>query len=252
MKDLNQFIKEQIDNDSKYVLTDKTKVIDAIKNSNVLRGSRGADIVSISAFTKKSGKKSASIVYQTYTGSYKICNVSIDDNGNVKKENWQPTGAYSSVDAAKKYVENDDKSISHDWKDEGDNKPSAKSDNSGTGKDFNIVGASAKNIANNISDVLGGSVIGTKKIKVDGVSGVSINAYEIKVGNKTFLIHDGVFKNSYSSAKGYNRSKGFTVTNANGEKPMRYKVNTAGTRFSNAYSTTAGELAKTIQNALLK
>ena len=65
------------------------------------------------------------------------------------------------------------------------------------------------------------------------------------------MIHDGVFKNSYS-AKGYSRSKGFTITNANGENPMRYKVNTAGTRFSNAYSTTAGDLAKTIKNALLK
>lgn len=44
----------------------------------------------------------------------------------------------------------------------------------------------------------------------------------------------------------------FTITNANGENPMRYKVNTAGTRFSNTYSTTAGDLAKTIKNALLK
>lgn len=245
-------VTKKTNNASKPSSSSSTTAIDAIKNSNVLKGSRGAKIASISVVTDKAGKKSASIIYKTYTDSYKICNVDIDKKGNVKKAYWQPTQAYSSIDAAKKYVENDDKSISHDWKDEGSNKSSSvKSDNSGTGKDFNIVGASAKNIADNVSDVLNGSVIGTKKIKIAGVNNVSINAYEVEVGNKTFLIHDGVFKNSYS-AKGYSRSKGFTITNANGEHPIMYKVNSTGTSFSNAFSSTAEDLAKTIKKQFLE
>lgn len=253
-KSIETTVTKKTNNASEPASSSSTTAIDAIKNSNVLKGSRGAKIASISVVTNKAGKKSASIIYQTYTGSYKICDVDIDNKGNVKKKNWQPTNAYSSIDAAKKYVENDDKSISHDWKDEGGNQSSSvKSDNSEKqGKNFNIVGASAKNIADNISDVLNGSVIGAKKIKIAGINNnVSINAYEVKVGNKTFLIHDGVFKNSYG-ARGYSRSKGFTITNADGGKPMTYNVNSSGTRFTNAFSTTAGDLAKTIKKHFLE
>ena len=126
------------------------------------------------------------------------------------------------------------------------NGSTTKSNQGKTGKDFNIVGARAKDVADNVASVLGGKVTGDETVKVSGIPGVTIKAHKITVGNDSFFIHDGVFERSYSQ-KGYARYKGFTVMKSDGSRIMKYKVNSAGTHFTNAYSSNAGELGSHIK-----
>lgn len=197
------------------------------------------------------GDTPATVIYITPTGAYKTVSVTIDAEGKVTKDSgWQSSQAFSSLDDAKSYIEYGRRgrnTFTKKWEDEPGQGSTTKSNKEKTGKDFNIIGASAKDISDNVASVLGGKVTGDEIVKVSGVSGVTIKAYKITVGNDSFFIHDGVFEHSFSP-KRYARHKGFTVMKSDGSRVMKYKVNSAGNRFTNAYSSNAGELGSYIKN----
>ena len=199
----------------------------------------------------RNGNISATVIYQTRNGSYKSVSVNIDAKGKVEKESgWQSSQAFAELDDAKSYVEYGRRGrniFNLKWEDSAGVSSTTKNNQGKTGSGFNIVGARAQDISDNVAEVLGGKVVGDETVKVSGIPGATIKAYKIKVGNDSFFIHDGVFERSYSS-KGYARYKGFTVMKEDGSKIMRYKVNSAGNRFTNALSTTAGELGSYIKN----
>ena len=60
--------------------------------------------------------------------------------------------------------------------------------------------------------------------------------------DKKIYIHDGVYEQSYNS-KGFNPLQGFTIESESGKR-LIYKLNGTKTRFTNAYTTTAGELGR--------
>lgn len=230
----------------------------AIKSSGLFgsgytNGKRSmGDIASINVGNPntRNGDTPATVIYTTPTGAYKTVSVTIDTEGNVTKDSgWQSSQSFSSLDDAKSYVEYGKRGrniFTKKWEDEPGEGSTTKSNQGKTGKDFNIVGARAKDVADNVASVLGGKVTGNENVKVSGIPGATIKAYKITVGNDSFFIHDGVFERSYSQ-KGYARYKGFTVMKSDGSRIMKYKVNSAGTRFTNAYSSNAGELGSYIK-----
>ena len=230
----------------------------AIKSSGLFgsgytHGKRSmGDIASINVGNPntRNGGTPATVIYTTPTGAYKTVSVTIDTEGNVTKDSgWQSSQSFSSLDDAKSYVEYGKRGrniFTKKWEDEPGHGSTTKNNQGKTGKDFNIVGARAKDVADNVASVLGGKVTGEENVKVSGIPGATIKAYKITVGNDSFFIHDGVFERSYSQ-KGYARYKGFTVMKSDGSRIMKYKVNSAGTRFTNAYSSNAGELGSYIK-----
>ena len=210
------------------------------------------DIASINVGSPntRNGGTPATVIYTTPTGAYKTVSVTIDTEGNVTKDSgWQSSQSFSSLDDAKSYVEYGKRGrniFTKKWEDEPGHGSTTKNNQGKTGKDFNIVGARAKDVADNVASVLGGKVTGEENVKVSGIPGATIKAYKITVGDDSFFIHDGVFERSYSQ-KGYARYKGFTVMKSDGSRIMKYKVNSAGTRFTNAYSSNAGELGSYIK-----
>lgn len=199
----------------------------------------------------RSGDTPVTVIYQTGNGSYKSVSVNIDAEGKVEKESgWQSSQSFADLDDAKSYVEYGRRgrnTFNLKWEDSDGVGSTTKNNQGKTGDGFNIVGARAKDVADNVASSLGGKVAGEETIKVSGVPGVTIKAYKVKVGNDSFYIHDGVYERSYSQ-KGYARYKGFTVVKGDEDRYMKYKVNSAGNRFTNAYSSTAGELGDHIKN----
>lgn len=199
----------------------------------------------------RSGDTSATVIYQTATGSYKSVSVNIDAEGKVEKESgWQSSQSFADLDDAKSYVEYGRRGrniFNLKWEDSAGVGSTTKNNQGKTGNGFNIVGARAQDVADNVASSLGGKVVGEETIKVSGIPGAKIKAYKVKVGNDSFYIHDGVYERSYSQ-KGYARYKGFTVVKGDEDRYMKYKVNSAGNRFTNALSSTAGELGNHIKN----
>lgn len=199
----------------------------------------------------RSGDTPVTVIYQTGNGSYKSVSVNIDAEGKVEKESgWQSSQSFADLDDAKSYVEYGRRgrnTFNLKWEDSAGIGSTTKNNQGKTGDGFNIVGARAKDVADNVASSLGGKVVGEETIKVSGVPGATIKAYKVKVGNDSFYIHDGVYERSYSQ-KGYARYKGFTVVKGDEDRYMKYKVNSAGNRFTNAYSSTAGELGDHIKN----
>lgn len=233
-------------------------VSDAIKQSGLFgsgyvngKHSMG-DIASINIGDPdtRNGNTPATVIYTTFTGAYKTVSVTIDAKGKVTKNSgWQSSQSFSSLDDAKSYVEYGRRGrniFTKKWEDEPGHGSTTKNNQGKTGKDFNIVGARAKDVADNVASVLGGKVTGEENVKVSGIPGATIKAYKITVGNDSFFIHDGVYERSYSQ-KGYARYKGFTVMKSDGSRIMKYKVNAAGTHFTNAFSRNAGELGSYIK-----
>ena len=196
------------------------------------------------------GDTPATVIYITPTGAYKTVSVTIDAEGKVTKDSgWQSSQSFSSLDDAKSYIEYGKRGrniFTKKWEDEPGQGSTTKNNQGKTGKDFNIVGARAKDVADNVASVLGGKVTGDENVKVSGIPSATIKAYKITVGNDSFFIHDGVYERSYSQ-KGYARYKGFTVMKSDGSRIMKYKVNAAGTHFTNAFSSNAGELGSHIK-----
>ena len=230
----------------------------AIKSSGLFgsgytNGKRSmGDIASINVGSPntRNGSTPATVIYTTPTGAYKTVSVTIDAEGKVTKDSgWQSSQSFSSLDDAKSYIEYGKRGrniFTKKWEDEPGQGSTTKNNQGKTGKDFNIVGARAKDVADNVASVLGGKVTGDENVKVSGIPGATIKAYKITVGNDSFFIHDGVYERSYSQ-KGYARYKGFTVMKSDGSRIMKYKVNAAGTHFTNAFSRNAGELGSYIK-----
>lgn len=256
-------VKFDIDTTSKKTSSKKSafngNAVDAIKSSDLFGNGKLSmgDIASINIGKpdKDNGEIPATVIYKNKIGSYKSVSVTIDADGNVTKDSgWQSKQAYLDLDEAKSYVEygrRGKNTFNLKWEDEDNSAGSkTKNDKGKTGKDFNIVGARAQDVADNVAKVLGGKVDGSEKVNVKGISGSTIKAYKVTVGNKSFFIHDGVFEKSYS-ARGYARYKGFTVMKADGSSVMKYKLNALGNHFTNAFSENAGELGSWIKQRWL-
>ena len=227
--------------------------VNAIKQAGIV-GRMGTTIASISVGepNKRSGDTPATVITQTVAGAYKVITVSIDSEGKVTKDSGGQSGqSLGTLNDAKSYVEYGRKgktTFNQKWEDDSSQKSSGDDDDEEkTGADFHVVGANANNVATHLATAMGGKVVGTGTYKVINGRGGTMKMFKVKVGNDTFLVHDGVFNPSYSRS-GYARSKGFTIMKEDGSAYMQYKLNGAGTHFTNANSVTAGEVAAHISS----